>query len=104
MRKEVDHVVKQLKSNVSAKWVKGHQDESLIKIGAIGPRPMEAHYNILMDKRAYRRREMSEPTPVTMPMTTERATLQIDGAIITTRIDDHIKYTKTGQNMRRYIQ
>ena len=48
--------------------------------------PMEVHYNIMMDRRDERRREASEITMPTLPMTSDATSLVIDGAFITTKL------------------
>ena len=102
--RETDHVVGLLKSTVSAAWVKGHQDDLLKKTGNIGPMPRDAHYNIAMDKRAERRRCESVATPSTLPMTTDKASLSINGCYITAKYKSSIKRAYTAPAICTYIK
>ncbi len=65
---------------------------------------LEGKFNILMDRRAERRRLASSATLHTIPFETERATLVMNGSIVTTKIDDYITEAKTGPPMEAYIQ
>ena len=102
--RETDHVVGLLKSTVSAAWVKGHQDDLLKKTGNIGPMPRDPHYNIAMDKRAERRRCESVATPSTLPMTTDKASLSINGCYITAKYKSSIKRAYTAPAICTYIK
>jgi len=102
---ETHHITKLLKTNVCAKWVKGHQDKYRNqKQGGVGPMPMEAHYNILMDRRAERRRKESTHTYSTLPMPSDAASVMIHGALITTKLDEHIRHEMTAGPLREYIK
>ena len=101
--RETDHVVGLLSSLVSVKWVKGHQDDELKKTGNVGPMPCEAYYNIAMDRRVERRRSKSVITPATLPMTTDKAALSIDGCYVTAKYKDTIKRAYTSPAICNYI-
>ena len=102
---ETHQITKMLKTIVCAKWVRGHQDEFLIKKqGGVGPMPMLAHFNIMMDRRAERRRVESVITLPTLSMTTDEASLVIKGAHITSKIDDFIRNAMTSANLKNYIK
>ena len=66
--------------------------------------PMLAHFNIMMDRRAERRRVESVITLPTLPMRTDEASLVIKGAHITTKIDDYIRHAMTSANLKEYIK
>ena len=66
--------------------------------------PMEAHYNILMDRRAEKRRKESVITLPTVPMTSDRASLVIGGTFVTTKIDDYIRQAMTETPLIAYIK
>ena len=66
--------------------------------------PMEAHYNIMMDRRADRRRKESIVTMPTLPMTSDEASLVIEGAFVTTKIDDYIRQAMTASPLKAYIK
>jgi hypothetical protein len=87
------HVITQmLTTSVCAKWVRGHQDQYLQENqGGVGPMPLEAHYNILMDCKAKKQRQLSHITLATLPMTTNAVSLVINGCLVTTNIDDHVR-------------
>ena len=94
-----------LQTTVCAKWVRGHQDRFLQeKQGGVGPMPLEAHYNILVDRSADKCRMGSVVTLPTLPMTTDAASLVIGGAMITTKIDSHIRDAKTAGPLKEYIK
>jgi hypothetical protein len=94
-----------LNSTVCAKWVKGHQDKYLQeKQGGVGPMPKEAHFNILVDRQAEQRRELSSITFPTIPMPTDAASLVIKGYFVTTKIDEHIRLMMTANPLIEYIQ
>ena len=60
---EASELAKKLKSTVCVKWVKGHQDKHIEGVYAgIGPISLGGKFNILMDRRAERRRLMSSIT------------------------------------------
>ena len=61
-------------------------------------------FNILMDRRAERRRLMSSITPHTIAFLTERATLRVNNSIVTTHVSDFITYTKTAPPMIKYLK
>ena len=100
------HIISQmLKSTVCAKWVRGHQDKYLQdRQGGVGPMPMEAHFNIIMDRRAEKRRRESTRTLVTLPMTSDTASLVINGCIVTTKIDEHVRMMMTAGPIVEYIK
>ena len=101
---ESHHIITMLNTCVCAKWVRGHQDSLLQQQGGIGPMPMEAHYNILMDRRAERRRRESLITLPTIPMTSDEASLVIKGAFVTTKIDNFIRQAMTERPLKEYIK
>ena len=93
--KESVHIMSMLKTAVCAKWVKGHHD-LLKKQGNVGPMPMEAHYNIEMDARAGLRGRQCTTTPMLIPMTTDLASLMLNGCyMITADIVQHITSDST---------
>ena len=102
---ETHKITQMLHTNVCAKWVKGHQDKYRNKKqGGVGPMPMEAHYNILVDRRAERRRKESTHTYPTLPMTSDTASVLINGTFITTKLDEHIRHEMTAGPLRDYIK
>ena len=101
---ESHKVTRLLNTGVCARWVQGHQDRFLQDHqGGVRPMPMKAHYNILMDQRADRRHHDSVITLPTLPMTTDRASLVIEGAFVTTKIDDYIRQALTETPLIAYI-
>ena len=64
---------------------------------------MEAHYNIMMDKRAGSRRRLCRSIPASMPMTTDLASLMLKGCYITADISQQITMDSTKSGMRAYI-
>jgi hypothetical protein len=102
---ETHRITAMLETMVCVKWVKGHQDAFLVEHqGGVGPMPKLAHFNILMDRRAERRRLLSVATPSTIPMTTDEASLVIKGEYITTKIDDYIRTASAGLDLKNYIR
>jgi hypothetical protein len=99
------HMITQLlETTVCAKWVRGHQDRYLNeKQGGVGPMPMEPHFNILMDRKAEMRRKESVITFSTLPMISDTASLVINGCLITTNVDDHVRMLMTTQPLMDYI-
>ena len=100
------HVINtMINTTVCAKWVRGHQDKHLQEHqGGVGPMPLEAHYNILMDRKAELQRVNSIVTLPTLPMPSDAASLVIGGAFITTKIDEHIRQAQTTGPLREYIK
>jgi hypothetical protein len=102
---ETHHLAQRLKTTVCAKWVKGHQDQFLQDVqGGIGPMPLEAHYNIMVDGLAEAQRKNSMITLPVLPMTTDRASLIIDNTLITTKFDTHIRMALTEGPLKAYIK
>ena len=66
--------------------------------------PLEAHYNILVDRSADKCRTGSVATLPSLPMTTDAASLVIGGAMITTKIDSHIRDAKMAGPLKEYIK
>ena len=88
---ETHAITKMLKTSVCTKWVKGHQDKYRNEEqGGVGPMPLEAHYNILVDRRAERRRQVSTVTLPTLQMPTDAASVKIGDSFIMTKIDEHV--------------
>ena len=103
--KETHRLTEMLNTTICAKWVRGHQDQHLNEHqGGVGPMPMEAHYNIQMDRRADQRRRNSVWTLPTLPMTSDEASLVINGAFITTKIDKFITLAMTANPLKEYIK
>ena len=85
-----------LNTTVCAKWVKGHQNKYRNQNqGGVGPMPMEAHFNILMDRLAEKRRLESNQTLPSFPMTSDTASVKIRGSFITTKLDDYVRNEMT---------
>ena len=102
---ELSELTKSMSTAVCARWVRGHQDKWIKGVYAgIGPIHLEGKFNILMDRRAERRRVASDVTRHTIPFKTERATLWVDKAIVTTRTADYITDAITGPPMVAYIK
>ena len=102
---EASELAKKLKATVCAKWVKGHQDKHIEGVySGIGPISLGGKFNILMDRRAEKRRLKSSITHHTIAFLTERATLRVNNSIVTTHISDYITYAKTAPPMIKYLK
>ena len=102
---ETHAITQRLHTNVCTKWVKGHQDKYRNdEQGGVGPMPLEAHFNILVDRRAEQRRIASTITLPTLQMPTDAASVKIGGSFITTKIDEHVRHAMTAKPLRDYIK
>ena len=103
--KETHTIIKKLNTTVCAKWVKGHQDKMLQEQqGGIGPMPLEAHYNIMVDQMAEHQRCKSRITLSVLPMTSDCASLIIDNNLITTKLEYNIRMARTARPLKEYIK
>lgn len=102
--KETDAISKQLSTVVCTKWVRGHQDKFLCaEQGGVGPMPLEAHFNILMDRRAEECRLNGASILPTIPMTSDEASLVMRGYLITTNVSEHVTRAMTDRPLVDYI-
>ena len=101
---ELSELAKQLHTGVCARWVRGHQDKHIKGVFAgIGPIHLEGRFNIIMDRRAERRREAIVITPHNIPFKTEKTTLRANDSIVTTHTANYITNAMTVPPMRKYI-